>query len=85
MLGRAGIGTGVFVCTDFSPQCQGTISIGSSPGTCTVTNTVVESTGPPPGTGYRFEPFHTFDGTERIDIDDSPELRLTEFSVATWV
>ena len=82
--GRAGIGTGVFVCTDFSPQCQGTISIGSSPGICTVTNTIVESTGPPPGTGYRFEPFHTFDGTERIDIDDSPELRLTEFSVATW-
>ena len=43
---KTGPSTNVFVCTDFSPQCQGTISIGSSPGTCTVTNTVVE--GPPP-------------------------------------
>ena len=37
----------VFVCTDFSPQCQGTISIGSSPGTCTVTNTVIDDSPPP--------------------------------------
>ena len=43
---KTGPSTNVFVCTDFSPQCQGTISIGSSPGTCTVTNTVVEGIQP---------------------------------------
>ena len=35
-------------------------------------------------TGYHYAPFFTTDGTNRVDVPDSPSLRLSSFTVATW-
>src|SRR5918995_3861667 len=35
-------------------------------------------------TGYHYEPFFTATGSNRVDVADSPSLRLSSFTVATW-
>ena len=35
-------------------------------------------------TGYHYEPSFTTTGTNRVDVADSPSLRLSSFTVATW-
>ncbi len=35
-------------------------------------------------TGYHYEPFFTTTGTNKVDVADSPSLRLSSFTVATW-
>jgi hypothetical protein len=75
----------VFVCTDFSIECQGTVTIGTSPGKCTITNTIVQGE-TPSDTRYKYEPFGTFSGTNYINVQqDSPSLKLRDsFSLGAW-
>ena len=35
-------------------------------------------------TGYHYAPFFTATGTNRVDVPDASNLRLSSFTVATW-
>ena len=35
-------------------------------------------------TGYHYAPSFTATGSNRVDVADSPNLRLSSFTVATW-
>ena len=38
----------------------------------------------PTQTAYKYQPFKTFDGTEKDEIDEEESFRLTNFSLGTW-
>src|ERR671913_541208 len=38
----------------------------------------------PTPTTYKYQPFKTFDGTEKDEIDEEESFRLTNFSLGTW-
>ena len=38
----------------------------------------------PTQTAYKYQPFKTFDGTEKDEIEDEESFRLTNFSLGTW-